>query len=79
MRGIIADLFGNGPVLRVIPWPHMAEIGSTGTEAADATRIACAIVAGCDYLITTDDRMLKFVDHRIKVISLTDVIYLMEV
>jgi len=50
-----------------------------GIKPADATHIACAITAGCDYLITTDDRMLKFKDERIKIITPTDMVYIMEV
>ena len=33
----------------------------------------------CDYLITTDDRMLKYRDPRIKIITPTDMVYIMEV
>ena len=59
--------------------PLISEIESTGIKAADATHIACAILSGCDYLITTDDRMLKFRDSRIKIITPTDMVYIMEV
>ncbi len=50
-----------------------------GIKSADATHITCAISAGCDYLITTDDRMLKFKDKRIKIITPTDMAYITEV
>jgi predicted nucleic acid-binding protein len=59
--------------------PLITEIMATGIKSADATHIACAISAGCDYLITTDDRMLKFKDERIKIITPTDMVYIMEV
>ena len=59
--------------------PLIAEIVSTGIKAADATHIACAILSECDYLITTDDRMLKYRDPRIKIITPTDMVYIMEV
>ena len=59
--------------------PLIAEIVSTGIKAADATHIACAILSGCDYLITTDDRMLKWRDPRIKIITPTEMVYIMEV
>ena len=54
------------------------EIVSNGIKPADATHIACAIAAKCDYLITTDDRMLKYKNEKIKIISPTDMVYLME-
>jgi len=41
----------------------------TGIKLKDASHTACAIVAKCDYLITTDKRLLKFQDERIKVIN----------
>ena len=59
--------------------PLIEGIQSTGIKAADATHIACAIKAECDYLITTDDRMLKYTDSRIKIISPTAMMYIMEV
>ena len=59
--------------------PLIKEIMAAGIKAADATHIACAISAGCDYLITTDDRMLKYKDERIKIITPTDMVYIMEV
>lgn len=59
--------------------PLIDEIVATGIKSADATHIACAIKAGCEYLITTDDRMLKFKDPRIKIISPTDMLYVVEV
>ena len=34
-------------------------------DDADATHIACTISAGCDFLMTTDDRMLKYRDEMI--------------
>jgi predicted nucleic acid-binding protein len=33
----------------------------------DALHIACAIFAKCDYLLTTDDKMLKFKTDKIKI------------
>jgi predicted nucleic acid-binding protein len=30
-----------------------------GIKMKDATHLACAISAGCDYFITTDDKLLK--------------------
>lgn len=50
------------------------EIMAKGIKYADASHIACAIHARCDCLITTDDRMLHFVDERIKIITPVDFI-----
>ena len=59
--------------------PLVDEIVSAGIKPADAIHIACAIVSKCDYLITTDGRMLKFDDPRIKIITPTEMVYIMEV
>jgi len=59
--------------------PLIEEIVSKGIKTADATHIACAIKSDCDYLITTDYRMLKFKDPRIKMISPADMLYVVEV
>ena len=45
------------------------EIMLTGIKLKDASHVACAIIANCDYLITTDKRLAKLQDERIKVIN----------
>lgn len=45
------------------------EIIATGVRTADAYHTACAIMAGCDYMITTDDRLLKYKSNKIKVVD----------
>ena len=45
------------------------KIIETGIKTADAHHIATAILAKCDYLITTDKRMLKFSSEKIKIVS----------
>ena len=52
---------------------HAAEVGTlaaeameTGVKTADAHHAASAILAGCDYLLTTDDRLLKYSSECIK-------------
>ena len=45
------------------------EIMQTGVKLKDASHAACAIIAKCDYLVTTDKRLLRFQDSRIKVIN----------
>ena len=54
------------------------KIESSGLKAKDALHIACAIYAECDYFITTDDRILKFTDDRIRIIDPLDFIKLWE-
>jgi len=44
----------------------------TGVKLKDASHTACAIIAGCDYLITTDKRLIKYTDNRIKIINPID-------
>ena len=48
------------------------EIMGTGIKLKDASHTACAILAKCDYLITTDKRLLKYQDNRIKIINPID-------
>ena len=45
------------------------KIMETGIKLKDASHTACAIVAKCDYLITTDKRLLKYKDNRIKIVN----------
>lgn len=44
-------------------------IMKTGIKSADALHVACAILAGSDYFITTDDRLLKFQTEDIQVVT----------
>ena len=41
----------------------------TGLKTKDSLHVACAIVANCDYMLTTDKRFLKYVDARIQVLN----------
>ena len=45
------------------------EIMLSGIKLKDASHVACAIIANCDYLITTDKRLAKLQDERIKVVN----------
>ena len=45
------------------------EIMQTGVKLKDASHTACAIMAKCDYMITTDKRLLKYKDMRIKIVN----------
>jgi len=49
--------------------PLTEEIMQTGIKIKDASHTACAIIANCDYLITTDKRLLKYEDRRIEIIN----------
>ncbi len=40
-----------------------------GIKNMDAYHIASAILLGCDYFITTDDRILKYDDDSIKILN----------
>ena len=40
----------------------------------DAHHVASAIIAGCDYLVTTDDRLLKFKSNQITILDPIDFI-----
>lgn len=44
-------------------------IMESGVKSADALHVACAILAGSDYFITTDDRLLKFQTENIQVVT----------
>jgi len=50
------------------------EIQSTGVKSADAIHTACAILAKCDFMITTDDRLLKYKSDLIHIIAPTEFI-----
>lgn len=45
------------------------EIMKTGIKSADAHHAASAIIAKCDYLLTTDDRLLKYKTDKIQIID----------
>jgi len=48
------------------------EIMQRGIKLKDASHVACAVLAKCDYLITTDNRLLKYVNERIKIVNPID-------
>lgn len=49
---------------------HVAiEIQQTGVKSADAIHVACAILAKCDFFITTDDRLLKDKSDSISIVD----------
>ena len=50
------------------------KIISTGVKTADAHHVACAILAGCDCFLTTDDRLLKYKTDKIMIMDPTEFI-----
>ena len=49
---------------------HVAiEIQQTSVKSADAIHVACAILAKCDFFITTDDRLLKYKSDLISIVD----------
>jgi len=52
------------------------ELSQKGIKTKDASHLACAIYAKCDYFLTTDDRLLKYRDDRIRTINPVDFIML---
>ena len=45
---------------------------NTGIKEMDALHVASAILTGSNYFITTDDRVLRYTDERIKIINSCD-------
>lgn len=44
-------------------------IESEGVKPLDASHVAAAIYSGCDYFITTDDRMLRYRSDKIRIVD----------
>ena len=55
----------NTDVLKILT----AEIMQTGIKIKDATHLACAIFAECDYFITTDKRVINHKTDKIKIVN----------
>jgi predicted nucleic acid-binding protein len=52
--------------------PIANDIMKTGIKTFDAAHVACAILAECDYFVTTDKRLLKYKTDRIKLVNPID-------
>lgn len=50
----------------------------TGIKEKDAYHVACAVIAECDYFVTTDDRLLKYQSEKIKLVTPGEFIRRME-
>ena len=44
-------------------------IMESGIKEKDAYHVACAVMAGCNYFVTTDDRLLKYQSEQIKLVA----------
>lgn len=53
-------------------------IMNTGVKIMDACHVSCAILAECDYFITTDKRLLKYQSEYIKIYNPINYIIEME-
>ena len=50
------------------------EIIETGVKTVDAYHVACAIISGSDYMLTSDDRLLKYKTNKITIADPTEFI-----
>ena len=53
-------------------------IMETGIKEKDAYHVACAVIAECNYFVTTDDRLLKYQSEKIKLVTPGELIRRME-
>ena len=58
-----------GPEYHKIVEEKADEIMRTGVKEKDAAHVASAILAGCDYFISTDKRLLKYSSPMIKLLN----------
>jgi predicted nucleic acid-binding protein len=58
--------------------PFVKEIMATGIKEKDARHVACAIYAECDYLLTTDKRLLNYKTDKIKLVNPIDFVKIWE-
>ena len=50
----------------------------TGIKEKDAYHVACAVIAECNYFVTTDDRLLKYQSEKIELVTPGEFIRRME-
>lgn len=53
-------------------------IMETGIKEKDAYHVACAVMAECDYFISTDDRLLKYQSEAVQLVTPGEFIRRME-
>ena len=44
-------------------------LADKGIKTYDALHVACAVEAGCDYFLTTDDRILKYKSDKVTILN----------
>jgi predicted nucleic acid-binding protein len=80
-RTSISDFFKNASNM-IATTESIREVArrlvDTGLKSKDAAHLSCAISGNCNYFITTDDRLLKHSDGRIKIIDPPDFIKIWE-
>lgn len=54
-------------------------IMEAGIKTKDAYHVACAIIAECDYFLSTDDRLLKYHSDQLAMLDPIDFIKMWEV
>lgn len=57
---------------------YAEKIVLSGVKIKDALHIACALVAECNYFISTDDRLLKYKNENLHLLNPIDFIYMEE-
>jgi len=57
---------------------YATKIVLSGVKIKDALHIACALVAECNYFISTDDRLLKYKNENLHLLNPIDFIYMEE-
>ena len=50
---------------------------AAGIKIKDAYHIASAIVADCDYFVTVDKKLLKYISKEVKIVSPTEFVKIM--
>ncbi len=70
----VSDYIGSDSIDTVME--NAKRIMSTGVKMKDSCHIACAEMMKCDYLLTTDKRMLKYKDCAVKLINPIDFVKL---
>jgi predicted nucleic acid-binding protein len=55
------------------------QIMQTGVKYKDACHVACAMLAECEYFLTTDKRLLKYKTEKLKMLNPIDFVKELEV
>jgi predicted nucleic acid-binding protein len=73
-RRAAVKLWKRRAVIDIEETPHLLEIArslaASGIRSKDALHVACAIEAGCDYFLTTDDVLLKKLSSYTRIVAI---------